>query len=67
MRRPRFSFSIASGLSITGIVGVALAALGGPSYLWANVTFSLALTVLMLAVIAATAGWDSRCAAGPIS
>jgi hypothetical protein len=60
MRRHRFSFSIASGLAITGIVGVALAALRDPSYLWANVTFSITLTVLVLAVINALYGRGAR-------
>ena len=36
MRRPHFT--IASLLAVIGILGVALAALRNPSYLWANVT-----------------------------
>jgi hypothetical protein len=49
MRLPRFS--IASVLAVTAILAVALAALRSPSYLWANVTFSLALGALVVAII----------------
>ena len=47
MRLPRFS--IASILAVIAIFAVALAALRSPSYLWANVTFSLALCALVVA------------------
>jgi hypothetical protein len=49
MRLPRFS--IASVLAVIAIFAVALAPLRSPSYLWANVTFSLALGALVVAVI----------------
>jgi hypothetical protein len=49
MRLPRFS--IASVLAVIAILAVALAALRSPSYLWANVTFSLSLGALVLAII----------------
>jgi hypothetical protein len=49
MRLPRFS--IASILAVIAIFAVALAVLRSPSYLWANVTFSLALGALFVAVI----------------
>ena len=49
MRLPRFS--IASVLAVIGIFAVALAALRSPSYLWANVTFSLALGALVVAIV----------------
>jgi hypothetical protein len=49
MRLPRFS--IASILAVIAIFAVALAALRSPSYLWANVTFSLALGALVVAII----------------
>ena len=58
MRRPRFS--IASLLAVIGILGVALAALRNPSYLWANVTFSLAFAVLVLAIVNAVYGRGAR-------
>jgi hypothetical protein len=38
-------------LAIIGIVGVALAAFRDPSYLWANLTFSIAFAALIFAVI----------------
>jgi hypothetical protein len=44
-------YSIASILAVIAIVAVALAALRTPSYLWANVTSSLALGTLVVAVI----------------
>jgi hypothetical protein len=49
MRLPRFS--IANGLAIIAILAVALAALRTPSYLWANVTYSLALGAVVVAII----------------
>ena len=49
MRLPRFS--IASVLAVIAIFAVALAALRSPSYIWANVTFSLALGALFVGVI----------------
>jgi hypothetical protein len=54
MRLPRFS--IASLLVIIGILGVALAALRNPSYLWANVLFTVAFGSLILAVVNAIYG-----------
>ena len=58
MRRPHFT--IASLLAVIGILGVALAALRNPSYLWANVTFSLAFAALVLAIINAVYGRGAR-------
>jgi hypothetical protein len=49
MGRPHFS--IASLLVVIGVFGIALAALRNPSYLWANVTFSVALAAIVLAII----------------
>lgn len=49
MRLPRFS--IAEVLALIAILAVALAALRSPSYLWANVTFSLALVALVVALV----------------
>ena len=49
MRLPRFSIS--SVLALIAIVAVALAALRSPSYLWANVTFSLALGALVVGLV----------------
>ncbi len=49
MRLPRFS--IANLLALIAILAVALAALRSPSYLWANVTFSLALGAVVVAAI----------------
>ena len=49
MRLPRFS--IASVLAVIAIFAVALAALRSPSYLWANVTFSLSLGALVVAIV----------------
>jgi hypothetical protein len=49
MRLPRFS--IANLLALIAILAVALAALRSPSYLWANVTFSLALCAVVVAAI----------------
>ena len=46
MRLPRFS--IASILAVIASLAVALAALRSPLYLWANVTFSLALVALVV-------------------
>jgi hypothetical protein len=47
--RPRFS--IASLLAVIGALAVTLAAFRSPSYLWANVLFSAAFAVLVLAVL----------------
>ena len=58
MRRPRFS--IASLLVVIGILGVALAALRNPSYLWANITFTMAFASLVLATVNAIYGRDAR-------
>jgi len=49
MRRPHFS--IASLLVVIGVLGIALAAFRNPSYLWANVTFSVAFAAIVLAII----------------
>ncbi len=49
MRLPRFSIS--SILALIAIVAVALAALRSPSYLWANVTFSLALGAFVVGLV----------------
>jgi hypothetical protein len=49
MKLPRFS--IASVLVVIAIFAVALAALRSPSYLWANVTSSLAMIALVVAMI----------------
>jgi hypothetical protein len=49
MGLPRFS--IASILAVNAILAVALAALRSPSYLWANLTFSLALGAIAVAII----------------
>ena len=58
MRRPHFS--IASLLAVIGILGVALAALVNPSYLWANVTFSMAFAAIVLAIINTVYGREAR-------
>ena len=49
MKLPRYS--IASILAVIALVAVALAALRTPSYLWANITSSLALIALFAATI----------------
>jgi len=49
MGRPHFS--IASLLVVIGVLGIALAAFRNPSYLWANVTFSVAFAAIVLAII----------------
>ncbi len=49
MRAPRFS--IGTLLAMIAILGVALAALRSPSYLWANVTFTVALLAVTAGVI----------------
>jgi hypothetical protein len=49
IRLPRFS--IANGLALIAILAVALAALRTPSYLWANVTYSLALGAIIVAIV----------------
>jgi hypothetical protein len=49
----RLHFSIANLLAVIGILGVAMAALRNPSYLWANVTFSIAFGSLIVAVLSA--------------
>ncbi len=49
MDRPRFS--IASLLVVIGVFGIALGAFRNPSYLWANVTFSVAFAAIVLAII----------------
>ncbi len=56
MRLPRFS--IASALAVIAILAVALAALRSPSYLWANVTFSLALGALVVGIVNVIYGRD---------
>src|SRR5262249_47811250 len=58
LRRPRFS--IASLLVVIGILGVALAALRNPSYLWANVTFTMAFASLVLAIVNPISGRAAR-------
>jgi hypothetical protein len=49
MRLPRFSIS--SILAVIAIFAIALAALRSPSYLWANVVFSLSLAALFVAIV----------------
>ena len=49
MRLPRFS--IGSLLAVIAILAVALAALHSPSCLWANVTFSLALSAMVVGIV----------------
>jgi hypothetical protein len=49
MGRPHFS--IASLLVVICVLGVALAAFRNPSYLWANVTFTVAFAAIVLAII----------------
>jgi hypothetical protein len=49
MGRPRFS--IASLLVVIGVFGMALAAFRNPSYLWANVTFTVAFAAIVMAII----------------
>jgi hypothetical protein len=58
MRRARYS--IANLLAVIGVLAVAMAALRNPSYLWANVTFSLAFTCLAVAIINAVYGQGAR-------
>ena len=58
MRLPRFS--IANGLVVIAILAVALAALGTPSYLWANVTYSLALGAVVVAIVNFVYGREAR-------
>ncbi len=58
MRTPRFS--IGTLLAIIAILGVAMAALRSPSYLWAGVTFTLALLAVMAAVVCAVAARGVR-------
>jgi hypothetical protein len=57
MRLPRFS--IANALALIAILAVALAALRNPSYLWANITFSLALGALVVAIVNAVYGREA--------
>ena len=57
MRLPRFT--IASVLAVIAILAVALAALRSPSYLWVNVTFSLALGALVVGIVNAIYGRDA--------
>ena len=57
MRLPRFS--IASILAVIAIFAIALAALRSPSYLWANVTFSLALGAIVVGVVNVIYGRDA--------
>jgi hypothetical protein len=49
MERPRFS--IASLLVVIGVLGIALAAFRNPSYMWANITFTVAFAAIVLAII----------------
>jgi hypothetical protein len=49
MGRPQFS--IASLFVVIGILSIALAAFRQPSYMWANVTFTVAFAVNVLAII----------------
>jgi hypothetical protein len=49
MERPRFS--IASLLVVIGVLGIALAAFRNPSYMWANVTFTVDFAAIVLAII----------------
>jgi hypothetical protein len=56
----RLHFSIANLLAVIGIIGIAMAALRNPSYLWANVTFSIAFGSLVAAVLSAIYGQGAR-------
>ena len=58
MRLPRFS--IANGLVVIAILAVALAALRTPSYLWANVTYSIALGAVVVAIVNFVYGREAR-------
>ena len=58
MRLPRFS--IANILALIAILAVALAALRTPSYLWANVTYSIALGALVVAIVNLVYGREAR-------
>jgi hypothetical protein len=58
MERPRFS--IASLLVVIGVIGIALAALRNPSYMWANVTFSVAFAAILMAIINTIYGRGAR-------
>jgi len=49
MGRPQFS--IASLFVVIGILSIALAAFRQPSYMWANVTFTVAFAAIVLAII----------------
>ena len=49
MGRPHFS--IASLFVVIGILSIALAAFRQPSYMWANVTFTVAFAAMVLAII----------------
>src|SRR5271155_629244 len=62
-RRPRMRatrFSIGSLLMVIGILGVALAALRNPSYLWANAAFTAALVAVAAAVVNTVYGRGGR-------
>jgi hypothetical protein len=58
MRIPRFSISTL--LVVIAILGVAMAALRSPSYLWANVTFTVALLAVLAAIACAIVGRGAR-------
>jgi hypothetical protein len=58
MRLPRFK--IGDGLALIAILAVALAALRTPSYLWANVTYSLALGAVVVAIVNFVYGREAR-------
>jgi hypothetical protein len=58
MRHARYS--IANLLAVIGILGVAMAALRNPSYLWANLTFSVSLAALAVAVLNTIYGQGAR-------
>jgi hypothetical protein len=53
-------FSIGSLLAVIAIVGVAMAALRNPSYLWANAAFTAALLAVVAAVVNAIVGKGAR-------
>jgi drug/metabolite transporter (DMT)-like permease len=58
MRATRFS--IGSLLAVIGILGVALAALRNPSYLWATAAFTAALAAVVAAVVNTVLGRGAR-------
>jgi hypothetical protein len=53
-------FSIGNLLAVIAILGVALAAMRNPSYLWANATFTVALAAIVAAVVNVVVGRGAR-------